>query len=214
MCWCRNSSTSGVKLPKKTVYACDDDDDDDDAGERGDAGMRDPRPPHEHGRLTDVARTDLFGDLNVGPVDRPEEQAAVEAEFHVGRPRGLGAGRRDVLADVRGRDQHLSQGDRVVGEEEDAEVVFGVRVGVDHAGGVDDQADGLGQDRVSNLGRPWTRTWYQFGDVILGSESWCQRAERAGGQRDAQPGAAFPAKKTFRGTAFFLSSGVIAFNIR
>lgn len=95
-------------------------------------------------RLTDIVLPDLFCDLNVGAVDCAEEQAAVEAEFHVGRAGRFRARRRDVLADVRGRYQHLGQGDGVVGEEEDTEVVSGLRVRVNHSGDVDDQADGLG----------------------------------------------------------------------
>jgi hypothetical protein len=48
-----------------------------------------------------------------------------------------------VLADVRGRDEDLSEGDGVVREEEDLEVVLGIRVGVDDARRVDDETDGL-----------------------------------------------------------------------
>lgn len=58
--------------------------------------------------LTDVVRTDFLGDLDVRAVDGTEEEAAVQAELHVGRARRLCTGGRDVLTDVRGGYQHFS----------------------------------------------------------------------------------------------------------
>ena len=95
------------------------------------------------GTLTNVAGTDFLSNLDVRAVDRAEEKTAVQAELHVGCARRLRTGSRDVLADVRGRYQHFSQGHGIVGKEEDAKVVLCVRVGVDHTSGVYDEANGL-----------------------------------------------------------------------
>ena len=51
---------------------------------------------------------DALLDLDVGAVVRADDQPTVHHELHVGRARGLRAGRRDVLGDVVRRDDHLS----------------------------------------------------------------------------------------------------------
>ena len=86
---------------------------------------------------TDVALPDLLRDLDIGSVDSPDEEAAVQAELHVRRARRFRAGRRDVLGDVRCGDEDLCERDGVVGEEEEREEVFGVRVLVDDPRDVD-----------------------------------------------------------------------------
>jgi hypothetical protein len=90
----------------------------------------------------DVLGPDLLRDLDVRAVDGTDEEPAVQAELHVRRPGRLSAGRRDVLGDVRGRDEKLRQRHGVVGEEEDLEVLLCLRVGVDDPRGVDDETDG------------------------------------------------------------------------
>ena len=52
-----------------------------------------------------------------------------------------------MLADIRRGDEHLGERDGVVRQEEEREIGFRVRILVDHAGDVDDQADGLVGDR-------------------------------------------------------------------
>ena len=62
-------------------------------------------PPHlVRGRAEDehVVGADLLGDLDVGAVHRADDQAAVHLELHVAGARRLGAGRRDVLRELRG----------------------------------------------------------------------------------------------------------------
>ena len=49
-----------------------------------------------------------------------------------------------MLTNVRGRNQHFSQGHGIIGKEEDAKVVFGVWVIVGHASDVHDEANSLG----------------------------------------------------------------------
>lgn len=56
-----------------------------------------------------------------------------------------------MLANVRGGDKELCKGDGVVRKEEDLEVVLGLRVGVDDARGVDDEADRQLGDVVYDL---------------------------------------------------------------
>lgn len=75
--------------------------------------------------------------------DGTQQQPSVQAELHVGRSTGLGTGGGDVLTDIRRGDEDLSEGDRVVGEEEHREQVLGLGVFVDDACSVDDEADSL-----------------------------------------------------------------------
>lgn len=49
-----------------------------------------------------------------------------------------------MLADVRGRDQNLSQGNRVIRQEVESEIVFRVRIGIDYTCNIDDETDCLG----------------------------------------------------------------------
>ena len=98
------------------------------------------RHKSEHA-LTDVALPNLLSDLDVRAIDSAYKEAAVEAELHVGCTRRLGASSGDVLADIRGRDEDLCEGDGVVGEEEELEVVLGVGVCVDDPSDVDDEAN-------------------------------------------------------------------------
>ena len=90
---------------------------------------------------TNVTLPDLLRDLNIRAINSTDEQAAVEAELHVRRARGLRTGGRDVLADVRRGDEDLGERDGVVGKEEQAQQVLGVRIVVNHASDVDDEAD-------------------------------------------------------------------------
>ena len=100
--------------------------------------------------LTDVAGSDLLGDLNVRAVDRAEEKTTVQAELHVGRTGGFRTGGRDVLTDVRGGYQHFGQGHGIIRKEEEAKVVLCVRVGVDHTSDIHNEANGL-RDSFSDL---------------------------------------------------------------
>ena len=85
----------------------------------------------------------MFSDLNVRAVDRAEKKTTVQAELHVRSTGSLSTGSRDMLTDVRSRDQDFGKRDRIVGEEVELEVVLGVWVRVDLAGNIDDQADSL-----------------------------------------------------------------------
>ena len=91
---------------------------------------------------TDVALPNLLRDLNVRAINSTDEQTAVEAELHVGRPRCLGTSRRDVLTDIRSRDQDFGQRNRVIGQEEEAKKVLGLGIVVDDACDIDDEFDG------------------------------------------------------------------------
>ena len=76
--------------------------------------------------------------------DGTEEQTAVQAELHVRRSGRLSSCRGDVLTDVRGRDEDLSERHGVVGQEVKLQVFLRVGIGVDDARDVDDEADRLG----------------------------------------------------------------------
>mmetsp|Transcript_9191 Transcript_9191/g.25696 ORF Transcript_9191/g.25696 Transcript_9191/m.25696 type:complete len:389 (-) Transcript_9191:1423-2589(-) len=82
-------------------------------------------------------------DLHVGTVQRANEQAAVHLELHVARAGGFRAGGGDVLAQLRGRDELLGQGDVVVGHEVDPHQVFHVGVVVDDLANAVGQVDAL-----------------------------------------------------------------------
>lgn len=88
-----------------------------------------------------VLLSDLLRDLDIRTVNRPEQQPAIQTELHVRSPRGLRTSRTDMLADIRGGDEELREADAVVRDEDEVEVVFGVRVLVDDARDVDDEAD-------------------------------------------------------------------------
>ncbi len=51
------------------------------------------------------------------------EQPAIEAELHVGGPRGLGTGSGNMLTDVRCRDEYFSQRYGVIGQEVKRQVI-------------------------------------------------------------------------------------------
>ena len=100
---------------------------------------------------TDVALPNLLRDLNVRAINSTDEQTAVEAELHVGRARRLRARGGDVLGDVRRGDEHLGEGDRVVGQEEQAQQVLGVRVLVNNARNVDNETNSQLRNVVCDL---------------------------------------------------------------
>src|ERR1019366_7768315 len=56
----------------------------------------------------EVLGADLLADLDVGPVEGPHGQSAVERELHVPGPRRLLPGERDLLGDVGGGIDALS----------------------------------------------------------------------------------------------------------
>ena len=91
---------------------------------------------------TDVALADLLRDLDVRTVDGADEQAAVQAELHVGRSRCLSTSRRDVLTDIRSRDEDLGEGNGIIRQEEEAKEVLGLGIVVDDACNIDDEFDG------------------------------------------------------------------------
>mmetsp|Transcript_40127 Transcript_40127/g.103876 ORF Transcript_40127/g.103876 Transcript_40127/m.103876 type:complete len:708 (-) Transcript_40127:720-2843(-) len=83
----------------------------------------------------------LLGDLDVGAVQGANDEAAIHHKLHVGGARGLGAGRGDVLAQLRGRDDDLRQRDVVVRDEDKLEQVADVGVVVDLVADRADQLD-------------------------------------------------------------------------
>jgi hypothetical protein len=65
----------------------------------------------------EVLRPHRVTELDVGPVQRPHGERAVERELHVPRAGRLLARGGDLLRDVRGRDDPLGEAHPVVGEE-------------------------------------------------------------------------------------------------
>mmetsp|Transcript_50300 Transcript_50300/g.139674 ORF Transcript_50300/g.139674 Transcript_50300/m.139674 type:complete len:318 (+) Transcript_50300:689-1642(+) len=88
-----------------------------------------------------------LADLHVGAVQRADEQAAVHLELHITGTRGLRASGGDVLAQLSGGDELLSQRDVVVRHEVDPHEVLHVGVVVD------DLANAMGQEHAF-LGGP------------------------------------------------------------
>ena len=105
-----------------------------------------------------------FGHLDVRPVQGSHRQGSVDHELHVACAAGFGSRGGNLLADVAGGNDVLCQGDAVVGQEEDLQLVTGLRIGVDHLGDVVDELDD------------------QFGVHIAGSALAC---EEEGGRRHA-----------------------------
>ena len=48
-----------------------------------------------------------------------------------------------MLTDIRGRDENLCEGDRVIRKEVKLKVFVGLRVRIDNSGYIDDEANGL-----------------------------------------------------------------------
>ena len=48
-----------------------------------------------------------------------------------------------MLTNIRGRDENLCEGDRVIGKEVKLEVFVGLRVRIDNSSYIDDEANGL-----------------------------------------------------------------------
>mmetsp|Transcript_15458 Transcript_15458/g.26591 ORF Transcript_15458/g.26591 Transcript_15458/m.26591 type:complete len:531 (+) Transcript_15458:357-1949(+) len=95
---------------------------------------------HEH-----VLLSHGVSDLNVGTVQRADDDATIEHELHVARAGSLGACSRDMLGDVVGRDDDLGSGHIVVGDEDHLEQIANGRVRIhDGADGVDELDDALG----------------------------------------------------------------------
>ena len=61
-----------------------------------------------------IFRTDFFTDLDVGAVEGANREGSVEGEFHVAGARGFLAGRRNLLGEIRGRDDFLGERDPVI----------------------------------------------------------------------------------------------------
>src|ERR1035438_8584058 len=86
---------------------------------------------HGHSEYEDVLVADLLADLHIGPVKRSDRERTVEGELHVARSRRLLAGRRDLLGEIGGRDDLFGQGNPVVREEGDLDLVPDPAVGID-----------------------------------------------------------------------------------
>ncbi len=82
---------------------------------------------------------------HVGAITSPNDQAAVEHEFHVAGPRGFGAGGGDVLANVRGWGEDLGFADIVILDVDNLEEITDILVIVDDlANAADEVDDGFG----------------------------------------------------------------------
>mmetsp|Transcript_33260 Transcript_33260/g.51758 ORF Transcript_33260/g.51758 Transcript_33260/m.51758 type:complete len:207 (-) Transcript_33260:643-1263(-) len=71
-------------------------------------------------------------DLNVGPVISSDNKSGVHDKLHVGGAGCFSPGGGNMLGDVVGGDNDLSVSDLVVGDEDELEIILGIRVGVDH----------------------------------------------------------------------------------
>lgn len=94
-----------------------------------------------------VFLSNVFGDLNIGPIDGTEEKGTIQAELHVAGPRGFSAGSTDLDTDVRSGDQHFSDRNAVVGNEANAKEIADVGVLVDDLGNVHDETN----DKLCNV---------------------------------------------------------------
>eukprot|EP00047_Mylnosiga_fluctuans_P003292 m.228426 g.228426 ORF g.228426 m.228426 type:complete len:867 (+) comp11740_c0_seq1:45-2645(+) len=94
-----------------------------------------------HAEDEDVVLADLLQHLDVRTVESADSQGTVDHELHVAGARGLGAGRADLLREIRGGDDLLGQGHAVVLEEDDLEPAAHIGVGVDDVGDGCDQLD-------------------------------------------------------------------------
>ena len=93
----------------------------------------------------DVLPPNLLPNLNIGAIQRAQNQPTVQHKLHVARARRLRSRRRNVLRNVAGGNDQLGERHGVVGDEDDLEVVARVNVVVDdRLDAVDELDDELG----------------------------------------------------------------------
>ena len=95
----------------------------------------------------DIVPAHMFEDLDIGAIQRTDGQRAIQGELHVAGAGGFHAGRRDLLREICGRDDHFRQADVIVRDEDDLQDVADGRIVVHHAGHVIGELDdefGLG----------------------------------------------------------------------
>lgn len=98
-----------------------------------------------HTKDEDVVVAHLLGHFDVGAIEGADGERTVQHELHVAGAGGLGAGGRDLLAQVGGRDDLLGKGHAVVLQVDHLELVADDGVVVDHvADGADQSDDVLG----------------------------------------------------------------------
>ncbi len=85
----------------------------------------------------------MLADLDVRSVQRADRRRPVQREFHVAGARRFLSGRRDLLAEVRRRDQPLGQRDVVVRHVDDLQELTRVGIGIHHPRHVIDETDDL-----------------------------------------------------------------------
>ncbi len=99
---------------------------------------------HLFGGVTEdkeVICPDVLLHLNVGPVQRTNRQRPVERELHVTGAGCLGARERDLLGEIRRRDDHLRQAHAVVRDKDHLQLVANLRIVVDHIRHIVDQVN-------------------------------------------------------------------------
>ena len=98
-----------------------------------------------HAEDEDVVLADLVSDLDVRAVERADRERAVQGELHVAGAGRLGSGKGNLLGEVGGGNDLFGEGDAVVCEEDDLQLVADGLVVVDDLGdGVDELDDELG----------------------------------------------------------------------
>ena len=90
----------------------------------------------------DIALANLFGNFNVCTVDGTDQQTTIETELHVTGTASLCSSGTNVLRNVGSRNENLSERYGVVRKEVEGEKILGVRIAVDDAGDIDDEANG------------------------------------------------------------------------
>ncbi|OIQ69217.1 hypothetical protein GALL_491840 [mine drainage metagenome] len=117
-------------------------------------GMFDILAPLDHlggseAKEEEVVRPDLLQDLDVGAVERADGRRAVQHEFHVAGARGLFARGRNLLAEVRRRDQLFRHRDVVVGGIDHLQLVADQRIVVNNARHVIDKVNDFFGDPIA-----------------------------------------------------------------
>ena len=105
-----------------------------------------------HAEDEDVLLADCLADLDVCAVHRADGQSTVHHELHVAGTGCFLAGDGDLLGNLGGRHDNLSQRYLVVLEEYDLQLVAYCRIVVDHLGDGVDQLDGLFRYCVARCG--------------------------------------------------------------
>ena len=80
----------------------------------------------------DIFFTDFFSNFDICAIQRTDSERTIKSQFHIARARSLFPSSRDLLRDIRRRDQHFRRRDTVIRQEHHFQLVTHFWIVVDH----------------------------------------------------------------------------------